>query len=106
MRASSVYQTGLFSYSIGTSSSLIEYRQKYDVISNQILGCVKMDISSFLKKWSTLFVKKVNPFREKGQPFLRKRSTLSEKKVNPFCEKGQPFLKKQSTLSEKTVNPF
>ena len=51
-----------------------------------------MDISSFLKKWSTLFVKKVNSFREKGQPFLRKWSTLFVEKVNPFCEKGQPFL--------------
>ena len=50
-------------------------------------------ISSFLKKWSTLFVKKVNPFWEKGQPFLWKRSTLSKKTINPFCEKGQPFLK-------------
>ena len=65
-----------------------------------------MDISSFLKKWSTFFVKIVNPFRENGQSFLWKRSTLFVEKVNPFCEKGQPFLWKRSTLSEKTVNPF
>ena len=57
-----------------------------------------MGTSSFLKKWSTLFIKTVNPFRENGQLFLKN---------------GQPFLKKQSTVFEnqltvlrKTVDPF
>ena len=61
-------------------------------------GCVKMDISSFLKKRSTLSVKKVNPFCEKGQSFLKKQSTILKKQSTIF--------ENQSTVLIRTVDPF